>query len=86
MLHSLFSDDNEEARKLSRQNSVLPFQPQDPSTCPWALKGSYDPADARSYSAVLFLLAPVQEDFVRRAFPQVVNPAISIGGRSGVGV
>ena len=54
-------------------HSVLPFQPKEPSTCPYPPKAAPPSArDARSYSALLLLLAPVDPAYVRRCFPQLL--------------
>jgi len=73
ILYTLFEDDTEQGRKRSRRHSVLPFQPNAPESCPYEKKKDWDPSDARSYSAVLFLLAPCEETFVRENFPQVLQ-------------
>jgi len=72
MMYHLFDDDAEAKQdgKPKRTHSVLPVQPQRPDTCPFEKKSDFDPNDARTYSAVLMLLAPVQPAWVRGLYPQ----------------
>ena len=69
-LAALFDESSEEARKSSARNSVLPYQPHAPDSCPYPPKPSLTPRDPASHSALLLLLAPVLPSEARRALPR----------------
>jgi len=61
------------------RHSVCPFQPDDPSTCPYEPQKAAR-AGALAYAAVLLLLAPVSPSLVREKFPQVLLLGGGLGG------
>ena len=69
-LAALFDESSEEARKSSARNSVLPYQPHAPDSCPYPPKPSLTPRDPASHSALLLLLAPVLPSEARRTLPR----------------
>jgi len=73
-LHALFDDSSEDGRKASARNSVLPYQPHAPDTCPYPPHPADGPGGSEGvarYSALLLLLAPVRPQDVAKSFPQV---------------
>ena len=53
-------------------NSVFPYMPERPESCPYPPKHSLDPSDPATYSALLLLLAPASPETVAKSFPQLI--------------
>lgn len=51
---------------------MLPVQPDHPELCPYDAKPNLDPADGRSHSCVLLLLAPVDPAYLNSLYPQAL--------------
>ena len=65
-------------------NSVFPYMPERPDSCPYPPKHSLDPSDPATYSALLLLLAPASPETVAKTFPQLLLlNAEGIGGEVG---
>ena len=71
LLWSLFERGAESVERGCSWNAAAPFS-LEKGSCPYARKPALDAADARTHSAALFLLAPVQPAAVRSAYPQLL--------------